>query len=180
MKIDNSKIYGHCQLTERSCIPMAVECVLKLLDLMTISDFCLQLDDSNSGNSDWIHKGFSYPTDDQKVKFLREFLLSDIGLVDRGPHFMIDYFDNLFARIDEELANDKFVIISLESGPKQWHMEIIFEKVNNNEYRTLTFYHKQKGPKENSQNLKQRVTDMQGTDILTYKLIKQKAAHNNV
>jgi len=175
MKININDIINHRQVTDGSCIPMAVECILKLLHLMPESDFPLQNDPSKSGKSDWIHQGFSYPNINPKVTFSREFFLPDIGMKDRGPHFMKDYFDPLFNRIDEELINNRFVIISLQSAPTptQWHMEVIFDKVNDDEYQTVTFYHNTRGPViHKSQNLKQRVTDMEGTDIITFRFIK--------
>lgn len=175
MKINKTDIENHCQITVISCIPMAVECVLKLLYLMPVSDFSLQKDSSKSGNSNWIHNGFSYPIGSPKVTFSREYFLPDIGLKDRGPHFMKDYFDPLFKTINEELKNNRYVIISLQStkNPVNWHMEVIFDKVNDNEYQTVSFYYNVKGPHiYRAQNLRQRVTDMEGTDIITYKWIK--------
>lgn len=170
MVLNSSLIKVHQQLTCCSCIPMSVELVLKLLGLMTISDFSLQQDTSKSGTSDWV-KGFNYPTNNQKVRFAREYLLKDLGYSeDRGQHFMENYFDCLFKTIDKELENNRYVIISLESGPNQWHMEVVFDKVNEQEYSTVTFYHN--NPQYavySNQALKERVRKMQGTDILTYK-----------
>jgi hypothetical protein len=141
---------------------------------MTKTDFSLQQDPTKSGNSNWVYPSFHYPMQDQKIKLTREFLLSDIGLPDRGQHFLDNYFDDLFATIDNELDNDRYVIISLQSAPTptQWHNEVIFDKVDDGIYKTVTFYHNQNGPRQwPTQNIKDRVRQMQGTDILTYKPI---------
>ncbi|MCX6159058.1 MAG: hypothetical protein NTY74_13845 [Ignavibacteriae bacterium] len=174
MEIDFDKIKSHRQLTEISCIPMAVESILILLDYMKVNDTSLQSNPAYSGNSNWIKSGWSISKGSSRVVFKREFHLPDLNLKARGDHFMVDYFDKLFEKIDDELNNERLVIISLESGTDQWHMEVIFDKVNNDEYKTFTFYHNHNGPKINeSNNLRERVTSMKGTDILTYLLIEE-------
>ncbi|MEI7663987.1 MAG: hypothetical protein WCK34_17405 [Bacteroidota bacterium] len=172
MKINVEEIKGHCQKTQTSCVPMSVECVLKLLKLMSIDDFSLQDDPGKSGTSDWV-RGFLYPSSDPKVVFSREFLLKDSGFrEDRGAHFMKDYFEPLFETIDKELADGRYVIISLKSGSNTTHNEVIFNKVNDHAYETLSFYHGNPDPVTYpAQDLRQRVTEMEGTDILTYKFL---------
>ncbi len=171
MILNTQNVRGHCQKNEDSCVPMSVECVLKLLKLMPVSDFSFQLDPKKSRQSNWILPSFSYPPDNPKIEFKREYFPQDLGLKDRGTEFMEKYYDALFVTIDEELRNNRYVIISLESGI-HWHMEVIFDKVNDNAYQTVTFYHQQKDSViYNSQNLRERVTNMGGTDILTYKWI---------
>lgn len=74
------------------------------------------------------------------VKFNREFLLGDLGFdKDRGDYFMQNFYNKLFETIDIELENNRLVIISLESGIKKWHMEVVFDKVSDQEYSTFTF-----------------------------------------
>jgi len=172
MKINIEDIKGHYQRTPISCVPMSVECVLKLLKLMKIDDFSLQDDPAKSGTSDWV-RGFTFPSSDPKVVFSREFLLKDLGYTeDRGPHFMKDFYEPLFETIDRELSEGRYVIISLKSGRDSTHNEVIFNKVNHNEYETLTFYYGNPNPVfYPAQDLRQRVTEMEGTDILTYKFL---------
>jgi hypothetical protein len=171
MKLNLDDIKGHSQIYEDSCVPMSVECVLKLLKLIPVSDFSLQFDPQKSGHSNWIPPSFPYPSDNPKIEFKREFFPQDIGIQDRGSEFMEKYFEPLFKTIDDELRNNRYVIISLESGI-HWHMEVIFEKNADNTYKTITFYHNPNNYKiYESQDLKQRVSNMQGTDILTYKWI---------
>jgi len=170
MEINVEEIKVHCQITPVSCVPMSVECVLKLLKLMKIDDFSLQDDPSKSGTSDWV-RGFTYPPTNPIVVFSREFMLKDLGFSeDRGQHFMKDFFDPLFETIDKELSENRYVIISLKSGDSSTHNEVIFNKKNDAEYETLTFYYNNPNPViYHSQDLKTRVAEMQGTDILTYK-----------
>ena len=114
MILDLSRLSNHKQLTQCSCVPMSVETVLKLLNLMPKNDFSLQLDNSKSGNSNWLYPHFDYPTINPRVQFKREYMLSDIGQPDRGPYFMQNFFDLLFKTIDEELLHNRNVIMSLE------------------------------------------------------------------
>lgn len=173
MKIDLERIKTHKQCTSNSCVPMSVELVLKLLKLMDQKDYSLQEDPAKVGNSNWVHPAFHYPIKDSKVSFHREFLLSDEGLPDHGQHFIRDHYCPLFDRIDSELENDRYVIISLKSGPNTTHNEVIFDKVRNGVYQTVTFYYNGDEPKIwEHQDLKQRVLEMEGTDIITYEFLK--------
>lgn len=174
MKIDFNKIIDHKQVTPISCVPMSVELVLKSLGLMVKTDFSLQNDPIKSGNSNWIKNGFEFPNVNPIVRFNREFLLGDLGFEkDRGDYFMQNFYIKLFDTIDLELENNRLVIISLESGINQWHMEVIFDKVNEQEYSTITFYYNNPQYKfYTKQPLKQRVSSMKGTDIITYKFLR--------
>ncbi len=167
-----SLLNNHSQLTQNSCIPMSVECVLKLLGLMPGNTFPYQNDPQKSGNSHWV-RGLQYPLINPQVVFDREFLLTDLNppQQDRGAHFMFNYYSALFATIDDELMNNRYIIISLESGQNMWHQEIVYNKIDDSAYETLTFYHNQQGVKKWTQDLRSRVTAMQGTDILTYKYL---------
>ncbi len=100
MEINLIDIEKHKQLTQGSCVPMSVECVLKLLKLMPEEDFSFQEDDTKAGNSNWVLPFLNYPTINPKVQFKREFHLSDFGQPDRGQHFMDIYFGDLFKTID--------------------------------------------------------------------------------
>jgi len=169
MKIDYEKLVHHKQLTNISCIPMSVELVLKSLSIMDPLNFELQKDSTKSRKSLWIKNGFCYPEDNPIVKFSREFCLSDVGLPDRGNHFIELYYDSLFSTIDSELSNNRLVIISLSSGPSKWHMIVIFEKTPDSTYETITFYHNLSNYVIEEKDLKKIVYDMGGTDIFTYK-----------
>jgi hypothetical protein len=174
MQVNTSLLSDHRQIYPASCIPMSVECVPKLLGIMEAKDFSLQNDLAKHGTSDWV-KSFTYPATNPKVAFNREYLLSDMGFspdMNRGMFFMQHYFVQLFNTIDNELDENRYVIISVSSGQNTWHMEVIYNKINNNLYDTLTFYYDNlTNPTFYQINLRQRITNMQGTDILTYKFI---------
>ena len=171
MKIDYEKIVHHKQLTNISCIPMSVELVLKAISIMDPLNFDIQMDSTKSRNSLWIKNGFAYPKDKPLVIFSREFCLSDVGLPDRGDHFIESYYDSLFSTIDSELNANRFVIISLSSGLNKWHMIVIFEKRSDNSYETITFYHNISNYVIEVKDLRKIVYDMKGTDIFTYKWV---------
>lgn len=174
MNIDFNNLIGHKQITNVSCIPMSIEAVLKLIGLMPVDDFSLQLDETKSRKTEWISNGFSFPLINPKIKFSQEFLLSKLyqNKSDRGLHFMCDHFEDLFKTIDSELYNNRCVIISLQSGSNQWHMEIIYNKIEDSQYQTFSFYHNESQLVIfQSKDLRKRVAEMQGTDIFTYKFI---------
>lgn len=176
MQLFRSNLLGHRQVICNTCIPMSVELVLKLINLMPHDDFSFQNDNSKIGHSDWIHKGFKYPFNEPQVKFKREFKLTDYPQYkdkgDRGEHFLKDnHFEKLFETIDNELSEGRYVIISLNSGENCYHMEVIYNKINDDKYETVTFYCSNLEPKFWKQDLRKRVREMKGTDILTYKWI---------
>ncbi len=173
MQINFENISKHRQIACNSCVPMSVELVLKVLGIMEQEDFSLQKDSSKIGDSDWIKNGFEYPSINSQIKFERRFKLSDYyaNIDDRGEHFLQKYFVELFKTIDYEIENNRLVIISLQSAPTPtlWHMEVIFDKVDDNSYKTITCYHDDGEPRVLKKNLKEKVWEMMGTDILTYK-----------
>ena len=187
MELNFDLIKNHKQTKWNSCIPMSVECVLKLLKFMDGSVTPFQNDDDKLGTSYWV-KGLTYPEDNPKVKFSREFFLEEYKYENgnlkygehnsRGQHFFDDgYYDDLFIVIDDELKNGRYVIISLSSGEGTYHMEVIYNKIDERNYNTITFYENQFLPSFLIHDLKARVRYMQGTDILTYKPISQYLLH---
>ncbi len=151
MNFDKSVIDNHEQKYNYSCIPSAVEIVLKLLGKVGTGYYELQNSWKNKtiGNfSDFDEKTI------ENVKFQK--LFGD----PRGPSFPIQ---NLFAKIDEELKSNRFVIISLASNAG-WHMFVVYEKLGD-EYKAFTKIGKQT---EYVNNVKERVKQIQGTDILVY------------
>ena len=80
----------------------------------------------------------------------------------RGGGFPLQ---DLFSIIDDELASTRYVIVSL-TVPGGWHNYIIYKPLPNAEYEAVT---KGQNP-DHITNVRQRVIDMEGTDILTYEL----------
>ncbi len=151
---------AHTQLSPFSCIPMAVEFVLKLLGRIPLDYFDLQ--------QDWINR----PGGALGFNDFREFG----GQTLYGVRFKAHYtppvrgeafpLEELFSVIDHELASGRYVIISL-AVPGGWHNYVIHNRLSNAEYGAVT----KAQNREQITNVRQRVTDMRGTDILTYELI---------
>lgn len=170
MGINFNIIKLHKQIAQNSCVPMSVECVLKLTGIVRPDFFEFQNDPQKIGTSNWV-KGFMYPEEKPKVLFNRQFLPTDLGQSEnRGDYFMSNLFHKLFDTIDKELENKRFVIITLDSGPN-YHNYIVYDRENDSTYKLLTFFHGNPNPFTSSVNLKQRVSQMGGTDILTYEEI---------
>jgi hypothetical protein len=139
---------------------MAVEFVLKLLERRPVNFFGLQ--------QDWINR----PGGALGLNDFREFDGQKLNGVrfrahytppNRGAAFPVD---QLFAVIDDELASKRYVIISL-SVPGGWHNYVIYNRLPNAEYEAVT---KVQYP-EHIADVRQRVANIGGTDILTYKVI---------
>lgn len=148
---DKSIIDKHIQKYEISCIPSAVEMILKLIEKIPVDSFDLQ--------DDWQNKqdGSFGDFNEQTicgVTFKQEFTEP------RGNNFPMD---GLFERIDQELQDGRFVCVSLCSTGG-WHMYIIHGKISN-EYASFS-KRGQQTIEEN--NVLQIITQMKGTDILTY------------
>ena len=139
---------------------MAVEFVLKLLGRIPLDYFDLQ--------QDWINRpggalGFNdfREFDGQTLYGVR--FKSHYTPPVRGEAFLLE---ELFSVIDDELASRRYVIISL-AVPGGWHNYVIHNRLSNAEYGAVT----KAQNREQITNVRQRVTDMRGTDILTYELI---------
>lgn len=153
-------IYQHQQKFGNSCIPSAVEMVLKLLRKAPVSYYDLQ--DGWTTNSSFAN------FDGQTicgVTFRR------INLSNRGQNFPIDH---LFEIIDQELTADRYVIIALlemsDNGPC-FHAYVLFEKDQlTQDYVAVTKARALNGTyvTQFGTNIKARVCEIQGTDILVY------------
>lgn len=166
MELNKKRIYGHSQLDQISCIPMAIESVLKLIGLMDIRDFKYQNNSLYHNKTDWfpiIEKDFG-----GKVKFEKQY---EIFATARNHENLELYFDPLFETIDAELLEGRYVIISLPSGENNYHMHVIYNKISNDKYGYFTFNLLNPEPIDFQNDLKIIVREMLGTDIITYKLI---------
>jgi hypothetical protein len=135
---------------------MTGELVLKLLDrdpadYFALQDNCKNKRDGNFADFDGrtiagvtFHKQFGQP---------------------RGPRFPID---DLFKTIDDELDHGRYVIISLFTG-FSYHMYVIVGRTASGDFHAVS--------KDGEQiltvtNVKPRVREIGGTDIVTYTLDK--------
>lgn len=147
-------VNNHRQVSPYSCIPMAIELVLKLLGRVPADYYDLQ---RAVGERRDVGFGEYSGREIAGIRFAGEFQLN------RGAGFPIE---DLFRRIDELLERGNYVIISLECQGG-WHMYVVYAK-NNGEYQAVT-----KGGECGRQtlccnNVKQVVRGMNGTDILSY------------
>ncbi len=152
-------INQHRQVKNNSCIPSAVEMVLKLLKKVPLNYYNLQ--------NGWTNDGSFLNFDGQAIQGVT---FRRINLTERGPNFP---FDQLFKIINQELAEDRYVIIALlgmsDSGPKL-HAYIVFDKDPSTEdYLTVTkasFFSTY--VTQFDTDIKGRIREIQGTDILVY------------
>ncbi len=169
MSLDIQKATGHQQILPDSCIPMSVELVLKLTGLMSQDDFSLQNDPKKVGTSDWVkNPQFQYPTDNPKVIFNREYLNKDIGKPDHTDEALAENLEPTLTTIDTELENGRYPIISVRSGPNTTHNIVIYGKIDDDSYKTITFHYGH-GVLDQPENIRQKITERKGTDLITYK-----------
>lgn len=158
-KIDESSIHSvasqHEQIYENSCIPMAVEMVLKFNKAEAMDYYQLQNNWQNKLDGTFQEFGGKSLGG---LTFHHQFAMA------RDDQFPLD---SLFQTIDLELAQQRKVIISLPSGYMFWHMYVIDKKTGSDEYQAYSRVY-------NNSNLiitndvKKIVRSCQGTDILTY------------
>ncbi|MCD4666054.1 MAG: hypothetical protein K8R68_12355 [Bacteroidales bacterium] len=152
MEIKKEVLEKHKQLTTYSCIPMSVEFILKLIGKFPLEDFRLQESWNDRKDGDFeVFNGQII----EGVKFTRHFSNP------RDNNFPIE---QLFNKIDNELIENRYVIIAL-SVPEGFHNYIIYNKING-EYQVTTTGR----PKEEI-NVQEIVKKIKGTDILTYEIL---------
>jgi hypothetical protein len=157
MQIDENIVKAHRQLAQFSCIPMSIEFVLKLLKLVPSDYFELQEKWNNfSGGTFACFDGQTL----YGLSFKHQFS------VDGGRNFCKQKMEKLFNTIDQELDEGRYVIISLaEDGG--WHNYIIYDRAPNAEYLAVS---KKCDGTRKYDDVKRRVSEMTGTDILTYRV----------
>ena len=150
--INMNIVNQHEQMCKFSCIPSAVELVLKLLGRVKEDYYNLQDEWGNKkdgGFCDFHEKTI------EGVYFTQHFALP------RNAQFPLK---ELFQMIDGELSQGRYVIVSL--APKNgWHMSVIFDKEETGEYIAITKHYEQT---IHVKNIQQLIVRMQGTDILVY------------
>jgi len=160
-------INSHKQLYDKSSIPMAIEMVLKLTKHAAPDFYDLQnawTNKTDGGFSDFdgktikgltFHQQFGQPQD-------KDFPLEQFGEpCDKGFPF-----EKLFATIDEELTAGRYVIISL-IATKGLQTYVICDKDKDGEFIALS---KADAITISNNHVKRTVTEMKGTDILTYEV----------
>lgn len=151
---DPQILSAHQQLYPASCVPMSVELVVKLLGTLPVDQYPLQ-----QALGPWLPSSFSKHdgVTHYGIAFKREFALN------RDDKFPIDA---LFARILEELTSGRYVIVSLAS-PGGWHMYVVHTyNASTDEFEAVSKQHP--NGTINISDVKHRIRQMKGTDILTY------------
>lgn len=155
-------VKNHLQMYESTCTPSAVEMILKLEGKVDLSYYELQNDTS-------FRNGANYRevTGDRfGLKFIHKFSF------ERNREFPID---KLFNEIESNLKFGRYVAISLFQGVSPdgyyefYHNYIIFNN-QKNEFQAITRYYNDTNPTI-VENVKKKVIDMNGTDILVYEKI---------
>lgn len=167
IKLSINKIKNHEQKEpkKRTCIASSIEAVLKLLGKINQYEHPLQLE--------------LFPVLEEKRKKKGEKTLngSDFSRKYYGVSFESKFFppirngnfpiDKLFKKIDSELDKEKYVIISLRED-SHFHNWIIYGKNENGDFLAVN-----PGTKNEITitDVKKRVQDMEGTDIMIYNVI---------
>jgi hypothetical protein len=149
-------IDAHRQRYGMSCIPMSIEMVLKLLGRVPPEYYDLQ--DARKNKADGNFRDFDGKTI-HGVTFHQQFALP------RNDRFPLK---KLFATIDDELNAGRYVIISLMSG-NGWHMWVICDRTLDGDFVAFS---KVDERTVSADRVNRIVTDMQGTDILTYEIAR--------
>ncbi len=151
---DRAVIDAHEQRYDVSCIPSSVEMVLKLLKREPGSYYDLQTKWKNK--NDGTFRNFDGKTFNG-VTFHQQFALA------RNSDFPLA---KLFDTIDSELQAGRFVIVSLANSGG-WHMWVVYDKDADGEFLAVS---KLGSETIEERHIKRVITQMQGTDIVTYKL----------
>lgn len=145
-------VNNHNQIFQMSCIPSAVEMVLKYYNVVNFDFYDLQ--------NDWQNKadGSFHNFDNKKlygITFSQKFVLP------RDATFPID---SLFQTIENELKSGRKVIISLPADTG-WHMFVISKQAPDGDFVS---YSKLGNHTLILRNTKEIVKQSNGTEIMTY------------
>ena len=147
-------VNNHDQIFQLSCIPSAVEMILKYYKAVDLDFYDLQNEWKNK--SDGSFRNFDN-------KELYGFTFSQKFVLPRDETFPID---SLFQTIENELKSERKVIISLpaEAG---WHMFIICKQTPDGDFVS---YSKLGNHTLILRNTKEIVKKSKGTEIMTYSI----------
>jgi len=159
IKVDSCDFFdtvvnNHNQIFQMSCIPSAIEMILKYYNVVDFDFYDLQ--------NEWKDKADgSFRNFDKKelygITFFQKFVLP------RDKNFPID---SLFQTIENELKSDKKVVISLPAD-RGWHMFIICKQTPEGEFVS---YSKLGSHTLILRNTKEIVRKSNGTEIMTYSI----------
>ena len=170
IKLTISNLENHAQLHDNSCIPMSIETILKLENIIDAKSFPYQNDFNKHGRNEWI-TSITPASLGRKIIFKKQY--SDFAS-ERSRDKAEKTVDAFFETIEEEITKGRYVIISLFSGfdkygNKLYHMYIIYG-ISNGNYDYFTFRKYGNFKDFPNSDLKQIYLDMEGTDIITYEV----------
>ena len=154
LSFDKAAIDQHRQIYDLSCVPSAVEIVLKLTGRVPAEYFELQ--EAWRNKADGSGKDFD-AVSVAGLTFHQQFAL---------PRKRGFPFKKLFATIDAELSAGRYVITGLPLGNKNFHAWVIVERLANGEYRAVS---KAGADTIEVRNTRTIIRRMKGTDLLTYR-----------
>jgi hypothetical protein len=166
MELHQDVLSVHKQLSALSCIPMAVELVLKLLGRLPPDNFELQQQWQN--RSDGSFKVFDNQVI-RGVRFRHQFTMS------RGQDFPLN---DLFAAIESELDQGRYVIVSLPSGEHSAHMYVVYDRAAGDGFKAVTYQFGEDGAYE-TEDVREVLQKWGGNDILTYVIQPPKVGRND-
>jgi len=166
MELHQDVLNVHKQLSALSCIPMAVELVLKLLGRLPPDNFELQQQWQN--RSDGSFKVFDNQVI-RGVRFRHQFTMS------RGQDFPLN---DLFAAIGSELDQGRYVIVSLPSGEHSAHMYVVYDRAAGDGFKAVTYQFGEDGAYE-TEDVREVLQKWGGNDILTYVIQPPKVGRND-
>ena len=156
MSYNRKIIDAHRQIFPMSCVPSAVEMVLKLLDKAERYYYDLQCETKNKGSDFARFDGVTI----KGVEFKRV----------TQKNMDLSSFQSFFSTIDDELAAGRKVMVSLKSRTKQqFHIHVIHEK-RNDDYLAFTKVHEPDETKDYSGSVKDHMKSMDIADILIYRI----------
>lgn len=146
-------INKHKQIYTNSCIPSGIEMVLKLnkkvdSDFYNYQKIWGRKNEGNFANFDGL--------------LLNEIRFHHLFDLRRNDNFPIN---DLFMTIDKELAEGRYVLISLPSDTG-WHIYVICNKLSNGDF---VAYSKLSSKNLILYNVKEIVRQVKGTDIMVYR-----------
>jgi hypothetical protein len=170
LRLENIEL--HKQNVWNSCVPMSVELVLKLIGLLDPAVTPLQDDPKKIGTSDWIKRPqFKFPHENPKIIFDREYLNVDKNEPDHTDEALQKNLEPTLKTIDTELQSGRYPIISVRtSSDDSTHNIVVYGKIDDDNYKTITF-HYQSGVLNQPENLRQKIIERKGTDLITYKFL---------
>ena len=152
-------IKHHRQLYSMSCIPSAIELILKLNKKVDPNYFQLQ--------EDWKEKADGTFADFDG-KTIEGMIFTHHFKDSRDVKFP---FEKLYKTIEAELKEGRNVIISLPSGPGLWHMYIIGHQSADGDFIAYSRVHNVDSV-FGIDKVKEKIEAVSGTDILTYREVR--------